>query len=106
MVQSLEVTSLKDANENAWYLLATLHGDPDSHLNTSLIDQNRVAWNGWMATAIPEPKRKKLIATGRYTRAELTPLSDDEILEWTRLFRARSSGHSNLKLPSPALVPT
>lgn len=45
---------LKPANENPWYLLATLYGElgngrwPD----TKLVDRNRRAWNRWAAKAI------------------------------------------------------
>ena len=77
----------RSPEKNPWYLLASLHGTPDQQISTSdpVRHQNRVAWNRWMAVAIDDVQREKLIATGRYSRAELTPLSENERMEWQQL---------------------
>jgi hypothetical protein len=94
--------SLRSPEENPWYLLATLHGTPQQ-ISTSdpVRHQNRIAWNRWMAVAIDEAEREKLIATGRYSRAELTPLSENERLEWQKLFKARVANQSCSEPPPP-----
>jgi len=41
--------SLPAANENAWYCLATLHGEqPTEGFNRDLADKNRESWNRWV----------------------------------------------------------
>jgi len=89
--------------KNPWYLLATLHGTPDQQLSTwdPVRHKNRLAWNRWMAVAIDDVQREKLIATGRYSRPELTPLSEGEEIEWHKLFRARAGNQSGLEVPPP-----
>jgi hypothetical protein len=42
------------AENNPWYLLATLHGEPSSRDDDELVVKNRVAWNRWMASQIPD----------------------------------------------------
>jgi len=94
---------LDSCEGNARFLLATLHGEPGQQvsLSDSLHRQNRMAWNRWMAAAIDEVLRDKLIAKGRYPRAELTPLSEAEKIEWQTLFKTRAANHPDLKLPHP-----
>ena len=95
----------RSPEKNPWYLLATLHGKPDQRLLTSdpTRSQNRLAWNRWMASALDDVERESLIATGRYSRLELTPLSDDEVADWRALFKSRAGDQSGLMLVPPRL---
>ena len=70
------------AEDNAWFLLATLYGQPrdDAELdNAELILKNFQSWNRYMANAIPPDLREKLVAEGRYSAEELTPSPASEI---------------------------
>jgi hypothetical protein len=66
-----------EAENNPWYLLATLHGDPSSG-DDEVAVKNRVTWNRWIAPLIPDDLRASLIEAGRYSAEELTPLSEEE----------------------------
>jgi uncharacterized protein YjbI with pentapeptide repeats len=74
-------TKLK-AEDNPWYLLATLHGVPDEegYSDTNLIGKNRVAWNRYFAAGLDEKIRAQLSDEGRLPAAELEPF-DPEIGE-------------------------
>jgi Pentapeptide repeats (9 copies) len=79
-----EMPELKPANENPWYVLATLHGEQldgagwynhDSELHA----RNRLDWNKWAAEALSENQRNALLArkgkdgSAIYSTDELTP---------------------------------
>jgi Pentapeptide repeats (9 copies) len=65
-------------DDNPWYLLATLYGEP-SDGDAELQARNRMAWNRCMASEIGDELRSNLIETGRHSAEELTPFSQDEL---------------------------
>ncbi len=81
------------AEDNPWYLLATLYGVPivdDQHLR----DQNRSTWNRYFASNLHEETRTKLIGEKRHTEGELTPFSPQELRAIEAAFaeRCKASG--------------
>ncbi|HEY8006111.1 MAG TPA: hypothetical protein VIE66_04745 [Methylocella sp.] len=75
----------KKAEDNPWYLQATLYGVPASLWgetegpNDDLRLKNRIAWNRYFAPNIYGETRARLIAERRYSEQELTEFSDDEL---------------------------
>jgi hypothetical protein len=65
-------------DNNPWYLLATLYGEP-SDGDAELQARNRMAWNRCMASEIGEELRANLLETGRHSAEELTPFLQDEL---------------------------
>lgn len=87
---------LTPAEDNPWYLLATLHGASLPAPRREV--QNRYAWNRYYACRLTNSDREKL--KGRVPDEELTPLTDDELLVWQRLFHERA-GSRDIDLPDP-----
>jgi hypothetical protein len=80
------------ANENAFYLMATLYGEPPwwDHVIKA---QNRLAWNRYFASHLKEAERKRLVAEG-FSVEDLTPLSFEEQQEIAEVFLERQGlGH-------------
>lgn len=89
---------LRPANENPWYLLATYYGEQTSdEFDEDLHAKNREVWNRWVAAALSDEDRQKLIDAGRATEAEMTPLSAEERQELWADCRS-----PNLPAPDPA----
>jgi hypothetical protein len=65
---------LKQLENNAWYKLATFHGDTAS-------DQNRITWNRFMAARLTEKQRLDLVRASRHPESELVPLPKKKIQE-------------------------
>jgi uncharacterized protein YjbI with pentapeptide repeats len=81
---------LTPANENPWYWLATLHGEQkEEQWNAELAERNRVAWNRWMANALDQEQRNKLVNSG-VDATELTPFSEDQQRELLKRFAERA----------------
>jgi Pentapeptide repeats (9 copies) len=76
------------AEDNPWYLLATLHGEPQS-MSDPLLNQNRVVWNRYFAANLNEQMRARLVEEKQYTIEELTPLSNRELKEISESFSKR-----------------
>ncbi len=76
------------AEDNPWYLLATLYGAPDWN-DDELQTKNRIAWNRYCAANLDEETRKRLIKEKRHTEEELTPFSPEELQEVERAFAER-----------------
>ena len=96
----------KKAEDNPWYLLATLYGVPASLWgetegpNDDLRLKNRIAWNRYFAPNIYGETQSSLIAERRYSEQELTEFSDDELVDIEKAFAKRSSTSSDThKLP-------
>lgn len=70
--------ALTPANQNVWYLLATLHGEQsDQTKNDDLAERNRAAWLRWFAP----PENGKLYVALRengFSRGELEPFTLDQ----------------------------
>src|ERR1700743_3580661 len=85
---------LRRANDNPWYCLATMHGEqPIDEWDDDLADKNRLAWNRWIATALPDPERLKLPKSG-FPESDLTPLAPEEKLDFCRAFAVRTRGET------------
>jgi uncharacterized protein YjbI with pentapeptide repeats len=76
------------AEDNPWYLLATLYGVPKSW-NDEIKAKNRVAWNRYFAANLDERTRTKLIEENRHLAEELTPFSPDVLREIEAAFAER-----------------
>jgi len=53
------------AEDNSWYLLATLYGEPRKH-DDELREKNRVAWNRYVAADLDEETRARLVKEKRH----------------------------------------
>jgi uncharacterized protein YjbI with pentapeptide repeats len=68
------------AEDNPWYLLATLYGVPGK-LDDKLREKNRIAWNRYFAAYLDEETRVRLINEKRHNAEELAPYSPQEFQE-------------------------
>lgn len=88
-----EKPALKPANENPWYLLATLYGEQNPAtgwlLDEKCVHENSKAWNRWMASVLTANQRELLIEIG-FDESELTPFSKDENERFLEKFKARA----------------
>ena len=89
-------------NDNLWYVLATLNGEPSDHPlddDTELETKNRVAWNCCMAMKMREELRAQLVKAGKHTIEELSSFSQEEQEAVNKAFvkRAPSSGSMALE---------
>jgi uncharacterized protein YjbI with pentapeptide repeats len=71
-----ETKPKRKAKDNPWYRLATFHGEPAS-ADDEVAAKNRVTWNRWMASRIPDDLKAVLLEKG-HTPEELKSLSEDE----------------------------
>ena len=60
------------ADNNPWYLLATLYGQSTSS-DDDLLARNRTAWNRYMAATLTDDQRNSLIDKGRHN-PEIRPV--------------------------------
>jgi Pentapeptide repeats (9 copies) len=77
-----------NAEDNLWYLLATLYGVPGMG-DDELRKKNRIAWNRYYSANLDEETRTKLIEAKRRPAEELAPYSPDELQEVRRAFTER-----------------
>jgi uncharacterized protein YjbI with pentapeptide repeats len=84
------------AEDNHWYLLATLYGVPRKR-DDELREKNRISWNRYFATDLDEETRARLIKQKRHPADELTPFSPEELREVSAAFaeRRRASGNAH-----------
>jgi hypothetical protein len=77
-MNDVEKSELRRANDNPWYCLATMHGEQAmGDWDKELANNNRTAWNRWMAAALSDEQRTELVKNG-FPELELTPLSPEE----------------------------
>jgi uncharacterized protein YjbI with pentapeptide repeats len=89
----------KKAEDNPWYLLATLYGVPKFE-DRELHAKNRIAWNRYFAANLGEETRTKLIVEKRHPAEELTSSSPEELQEVATAFAKRSmASGKELALP-------
>ncbi|HEY4848116.1 MAG TPA: pentapeptide repeat-containing protein [Methylocella sp.] len=87
------------AEDNPWYLLATLYGVPELQ-DDELKNKNRDAWNRYFARNLDEPRRAQLITMKRHSLQELTPAPPEKVHEIEAAFAARcKSLATSLALP-------
>ena len=82
---------LSRPEDNAWYLLATLYGEPNgepTRQDAELRARNRTAWNRYMARALTEEDRALLRQEGHPAK-ELTPFSIEEMPDIEHAFEQR-----------------
>lgn len=83
------------ANENPWYLLATVYGEQEedaSHWHfdrRALAAKNRIAWNRWMASALSVADKTELAKKGLFS-AELVAFDETERARFLKDFAARA----------------
>jgi hypothetical protein len=69
---------------NPWYLLATMYGEPTSD---ELHARNRRAWNRYMSRWLDKGDRTLL--TSRHLPEEITTFSEEELTDFKNAFIAR-----------------
>jgi hypothetical protein len=88
------------AEDNPWYLLATLYGVPESIYDHELQERNRVARNRYFAANLNKDTRKRLIEEKRHPAEELTGFSPEELQEIATAFAGCSkTAPEKLALP-------
>jgi Pentapeptide repeats (9 copies) len=100
------------AEDNPWYLLATLYGvprEPDYKVidlilrgvvpKCELREKNRIAWNRYFAANLDNETRARLIDEKRHPVEELTPLSAEEFAEVEEAFAKRADSSTTQVLP-------
>ena len=71
---------LKPANQNPWYLLATVVGEYNlAGRSGGLQARNRRYWNGFMCDGLSDTERREIAAKFGVDKDELKPLTQDEI---------------------------
>ena len=90
--------ALQPATNNPWYWLATVYGEQPrgaSNLfyDEKLAEQNRIAWNRWMATCLNEDDQ--IDATER------KPFTPEEEIAFLKAFKRRAEDNT-LAPPGPA----
>lgn len=97
MTDTATAPALKPAEENPWYLLATLYGEP-ARFDEEHQTRNRVAWNRYFASQWSDADRARL--KGRVPDAELLPFSQYELDEIHDDFVRRVNSR-DIILPNP-----
>ncbi len=99
------------AEDNPWYLLATLYGvprEPDYKVIDSILrgvpkddlrEKNRIAWNRYFTANLDNETRARLIDEKRHPVEELTPLSAEEFAEVEEAFAKRAGSSTTQVLP-------
>ncbi len=75
------------AEENLWFLMATLHGVPDAN-HRNIKENNRISWNRYHSSKLTHADRKKI--SGAISNYELTPFNDAEKKKFLADFKSRS----------------
>jgi len=87
------------AEENPWYLLATLYGVPEQS-DRELREKNRIAWNRYFAANFNEATRARLIEEKRHPQNELNPFQRHELEEIKEAYLKRcASSPKHYPLP-------
>jgi uncharacterized protein YjbI with pentapeptide repeats len=98
--RSFQVAPKIKAEDNPWYLLATLYGVPKED-DFELRAKNRAAWNRYFAANLDEETRTKLVAEKRLPAEELRPFSPKELQEVATTFAERCKASAkNFTLPA------
>jgi uncharacterized protein YjbI with pentapeptide repeats len=94
------------ADNNPWYLLATLYGEPTGD-DDALQVRNRTAWNRYMAATLTDAQRASLIEKGRLKSEDLTPFSPEELSAIEKAFwerREQAGSIVSVNLPPPEQI--
>jgi pentapeptide repeat protein len=87
--------------DNPWYLLATLYGEPAAD-DPDLRARNRMAWNRFMVAELAENDRAQLINERRHPTEELKPLSAQEMDNFRKAYFQR---HQQAASTATATIP-
>jgi uncharacterized protein YjbI with pentapeptide repeats len=87
------------AEDNPWYLLATLFGVPVNMLDERR-DRNRRAWNRYFAANLDDETRARLVEEKGYCEKELKPFSPEELQGVEEAFAKRKNPTKNIALPA------
>jgi hypothetical protein len=85
------------AEDNSWYLLATLYGDPTSD-DCELQVRNRRAWNRYMSRALDQRDRDRI---PRHLVDEMVPFSPEELADFGKAFAQRHQEAGSAASPIP-----
>jgi uncharacterized protein YjbI with pentapeptide repeats len=92
------------AEDNPWYLLATLYGVPGKN-DRELAVENRRAWNRYFAKRLNDETRTKFIEEKRHKAEELMPYSPHQLEEIAKVFAERGKASTKtLSIPKPSEV--
>ncbi|WP_335622343.1 pentapeptide repeat-containing protein [Bosea sp. RAC05] len=109
--------ALTPANQNPWYVLATLHGEQPEGATHGAFDKeihakNRLTWNKWAAGALSQKQRDILRErhedSGQpvFSEQELTPYTAKEMValkrRWRRQWTDRNPSQPVVPLPDPS----
>jgi uncharacterized protein YjbI with pentapeptide repeats len=96
-----ERSERRQANDNAWYRLATVYGEQPAHGNVDvdLAAKNRMAWNRWMVEVLSNEQRADLVRNG-FSEAELVPFTPAEKTAFCNDFASRT-GRGGVLPPNP-----
>lgn len=84
---------LEPANENIWYILATIYGEQKfGQLDEELHRKNRRAWNGITCAKLSVEEREKLASHFDIKVEELSPLTEGHERELRQNIKARTNG--------------
>lgn len=89
MNKSATDVTLKDLEDNPWYLLATLHSIPGGDEN-KIIEENRITWNRYCVTNMDRTMR--VFLKNRIQSPELKPFTSTEIAMVNYNMSIRSNG--------------
>lgn len=90
--------TLTPANENPWYVLATIHGEQSGdRIDVTLAENNRETWNRYYAETLTDEQKADLLVRGVAAK-DLFPLNNKEKAEITKQFYKRINNF-NGKLP-------
>ncbi|MCC3244301.1 pentapeptide repeat-containing protein [Methylocystis sp. WRRC1] len=98
--------NLTPANENPWYLLATLYGEQEEVRDSKWLllvpigEANRKAWNRWMATAFQSEELETLLPLA-HIKGDLKPFTSEETDEFRAAF-AKRAGRQDIEPPNPS----
>jgi uncharacterized protein YjbI with pentapeptide repeats len=88
------------AEDNPWYLLATLYGEPELG-KYEVQAKNRAAWNRYFAANLTDWARKKLIEVTHHPVEEFTPFLVEELQEIETAFaKRRKASPNDLVIPA------
>jgi hypothetical protein len=93
------------AEDNPWYLLATLYGVPEKWVfvneanpqDEELRSKNRVVWNRYFGAGLDEKTQAHLIV--RHRPEELKPFSPEDLQEVEKAFAVRRGSKVSIALP-------
>ncbi len=98
-------TKLKSAQENKWYILATIAGEQKVgaqiwEFDDELAKNNRRYWNGWSCAKLDDEARTELAKKMNLSVEDLLPLKPDELKKVTDELQRRL-GDNKAALPDP-----